>query len=52
MSKDLTGTIEITLDQAELLAAFIRNFEREDIPDGVWDVVMTLYDKMEEIYGC
>ena len=44
--------IEITLDQAETLVAFIRNFEREEIPDGVWNAVMALYDKMEEIYGC
>ena len=36
--------ITITVDEAETLICFIKNHEREDIPDSVWDVCMKLYD--------
>ena len=36
--------ITITTEDAELIIAFIKNHEREDIPPGVWYVCMKLLD--------
>lgn len=36
--------ITITDEEAETIIAFIKNHEREDIPDDVWDVCMKLMD--------
>ena len=37
------------LDEEEIctIIAFIKNHEREEIPDDVWDLCMRLYDAME-----
>lgn len=34
-------------DEAYAIIAFIKNHEREDIPDDVWDLCMRLYDALE-----
>ena len=39
--------ITITDEEAETIIAFIKNHEREDIPDEVWDVCMKLMDLTE-----
>jgi len=36
--------ITITEEEAESIIAFIKNHEREEIPDDVWDVCMKLMD--------
>ena len=40
--------IQLSYDEADDIICFIRNHEREDIPDAVWDVCMRMY---EELYG-
>ena len=37
----------MTDDAAEALISFIKNHEREEIPDDVWDICMELIDLME-----
>lgn len=44
MSEDY---IKISEDDAEYLICFIRNHEREDIPDEVWDVCMRMMDELD-----
>lgn len=41
--------ITITEEEAESIIAFIKNHEREEIPDDVWDVCMKLMD-LTDIY--
>ncbi len=36
----------ITEEDAEIILAFIKNHEREDIPESVWDVAMKLWDML------
>lgn len=40
------GIIEITKDEAYAIIAFIKNHEREEIPDDVWELCMRLYDEV------
>ena len=39
---------ELTLDEVETIVAFIKCHEREDIPDGVWELCMKLWDELYE----
>ena len=41
--------ITITDEEAETIIAFIKNHEREDIPDDVWDVCMKLMDLTDRL---
>lgn len=36
-----------SIEEAESLIAFIKNHEREEIPDDVWEICMKLYDFCE-----
>jgi len=36
----------ISEDDAETIIAFVKNHERDEIPDDVWDLVMRLYDEL------
>ena len=38
--------IEISEEEAEYLVSFIRNHEREDIPDEVWDICMRMMEML------
>jgi len=40
------GMIEITEDEAFAIIAFIKNHERDEIPDDVWELCMRLYDEV------
>lgn len=40
--------IAITLEDAEEIIAFTKMHEREEIPEEMWDVVMRLYDAIDE----
>ena len=40
------GMIEITEDEAFAIIAFIKNHERDEIPDDVWELCMKLYDEV------
>lgn len=44
----MEDNIRITTDEAEALVCFIKNHEREDIPDDVWDVCMRMMDELDE----
>lgn len=37
----------ISTDEAEYIVAFIKNHEREDIPDSVWDICMKMIEELE-----
>ena len=39
--------LNLSIEQAESLIAFIKNHEREEIPDDVWELCMILYDFVE-----
>ncbi len=39
--------IKVSEEDAEYLVCFIRNHEREDIPDIVWDISMRMMDMMD-----
>ena len=39
--------ITLTEEEAETIISFIKNHEREDIPDEVWDICMKLMDLTE-----
>ena len=39
--------ITISNEEAETIISFIKNHEREDIPDEVWDICMKLMDLTE-----
>lgn len=41
--------ITITDEEAETIIAFIKNHEREDIPDDVWEVCMKLMDLTDRL---
>lgn len=45
----LYDTISLTEEEAEFIVSFIKSHEREDIPDGVWDVCMKLIDLLYEV---
>lgn len=38
----------LTIEEIESLVSFIKNHEREDIPDDVWDACMKLMDFLDE----
>lgn len=38
-------TMRLTKDEMEDLVAFIKNHEREDIPDNVWELCLRMQDK-------
>lgn len=38
--------VTITKEQAEALIAFIRNHERKEIPDDVWDACQAMIDEI------
>lgn len=38
--------IDISVDEAYAIIAFIKNHEREDIPDDVWDICMELQEEV------
>ena len=35
-------------DDAESLIVFIKNHEREDIPDSIWDICMDMWEQLYE----
>lgn len=35
-------------DELEILIAFIKMHERNEIPDNVWDLCMRMYDAIED----
>lgn len=39
--------LAISYEQAEAIIAFVKRFEREEIPDDVWEMIMDLYDELE-----
>lgn len=39
--------IRISVDDAEEIVAFTKMHERDEIPDGMWDVAMKLQDAIE-----
>ena len=39
--------IELSEEDASTLICFIKNHEREDIPDDVWDICMTMMDLID-----
>ncbi len=41
--------ITISDEEAETIISFIKNHEREDIPDEVWDICMKLMDLTERV---
>ena len=43
--------IEITVEEAEEIIAFVKMHEREEIPDETWDIVMRLQDEIEVYAG-
>lgn len=44
----MEANYNLTIDEAETLIAFIKMHEREDIPEGTWDICMKLQDFVEE----
>ena len=40
--------IILTEEEADSLICFIKNHEREDIPDDVWDLCMKLWENLYE----
>ena len=40
------SVIEISGEEAEAIIAFVRNHEREEIPDDVWELCIRLYDEV------
>lgn len=38
--------IDISVEEAETIIAFIKNHEREDIPDDVWEICMYLQEEV------
>lgn len=38
--------IDISVEEAETIIAFIKNHEREDIPDDVWEICMELQEEV------
>lgn len=38
--------IDITVEQAETIIAFVKMHEREDIPEDVWDLCMELQEEV------
>lgn len=38
--------IDISVEEAETIIAFIKNHEREDIPDEVWQICMELQEEV------
>lgn len=38
--------IKISVEEAETIIAFIKNHEREDIPDDVWEICMELQEEV------
>lgn len=38
--------IDISVEEAEAIIAFIKNHEREDIPDEVWEICMELQEEV------
>lgn len=45
----MTSYVCITEEQAETIVSFIKNHEREDIPDEVWDICMNLMDLIDSL---
>ena len=39
--------VSITEEEAEIIIAFIRNHEREEITDDVWDICKKMMDALE-----
>ncbi len=40
-------TVILSEEDAETIISFIKNHEREEIPDDVWDVCMNLIDQTD-----
>lgn len=40
-------TVILSVEDAETIISFIKNHEREEIPDDVWDVCMNLIDQID-----
>ena len=38
--------IELSEEEAEAIIAFVKNHEREEIPNDVWELCMRLYDEV------
>lgn len=38
----------LTDEELMILLTFIKNHEREEIPDEVWDLYIKIYDKLDE----
>lgn len=42
-----TSDPNLTIEEAESIVAFIKNHERDEIPDDVWDLCMRLEDELQ-----
>lgn len=40
-------TVKMEIEEIELLIAFIKNNERKDIPDDVWELCMKMIEWIE-----
>ena len=39
--------ISLSIEETETLIAFVKNHEREDIPDDVWELIMKLQEETD-----
>lgn len=42
-------SIVLTEEEADAIVCFIKNHERDEIPDDVWDVCMKLCDELDRL---
>ena len=42
-------SIVLTEEESDAIVCFIKNHERDEIPDDVWDVCMKLCDKLDRL---
>lgn len=41
-------SVSITVEEAETIIAFVKSHEREDIPDGMWELHIKLWEALYE----
>ena len=39
--------IYISVEEAEEIIAFVKMFERDEIPEDLWDIIMRLQEELE-----
>ena len=42
--------MEFDVDEIEQIIAWIKNFERKDIPENVWYIILKWQDKLDEFF--